>query len=420
MMTHGGHPTFAVRIFERVLDILPILTTLLLLSIYPLLRYLPGDPFWAEVFRFAVITLWIGYLIINQVRAHKTRQELLTNMETDWRSRLDTSGHSLSHYAILMPLKRENNRRVLFQTIRSIERQRYPLEQITLIPIVEAEDRETLHTLGDLLPTFEKTLRIRLLTYPSEGIVNRCKATSISTAGRDLAHQIDDGALRDEDLKILIIDADTILHPQDLAFREYSHQQETERAVAKGDRGVVLQSLTTYTSNYWEVPMLPRLHNSGFVLYQLGKMQTSGDYLVLGPGTSLSFRDFRAVDYLEPNRHNEDMQFRYKMVMEGFRVAPVRMPTWGQAPLTTRESWSQIARWARGAVDVKFVVNYGRRFDDVRLPLMKRKLFLALRALFANAMPPLMVFLPAQLILISWRSEEHTSELQSPLNLVCR
>ncbi|MDE2485676.1 MAG: glycosyltransferase family 2 protein [candidate division NC10 bacterium] len=403
-MTHGGNSTFASRLCERVLDILPILTTLLLLSIYPLLRYLPGDPFWAEVFRFAVITLWIGYLIINQVRAHKTRQELLANMETDWRGRLESSGHAWSHYAILMPLKRESNRRVLFQTMRSIERQRYPLEQITLMPIVEAEDQETLDMLSDLLPTFEQALRIRLLTYPTDGIVNRCKATSISTAGRDLARRIDEGALRDDDLKILIIDADTILHQQDLAFREHRHEQEVERALAMGDRGVVLQSLTTYTSNYWKVPMLPRLHNSGFVLYQLGKMQTAGDYLVLGPGTSLSFRDFRAVDYFEPNRHNEDMQFRYKVVLEGFRVAPVKMPTWGQAPLTTRESWSQIARWARGAVDVKFVVNYARRLDETRLPLLKRKLFLALRALFANAMPPLMVFLPAQLILISWIS----------------
>lgn len=403
-MTYSGNPTFAARVFERILDILPILTTLLLLSIYPLLRYLPDDPFWAEVFRLAVITIWIGYLIINQVRAHKTRQELLTNMETDWRSRLDTSGHPFSHYAILMPLKRESNRRVLFQTLRSIERQRYPHAHITLIPIVEAEDRETLQTLGDLVATFEKTFRIRLLTYPTDEIMNRCKATSISTAGRYLARLIDDGTLRDENLKILIIDADTILHPQDLAFREHSHRHEAERAIARGNRGVILQSLTTYTSNYWKVPMLPRLHNSGFVLYQLGKMQTTGDYLVLGPGTSLPFRDFRAVDYFEPNRHNEDMQFRYKVVMEGFRVAPIKMPTWGQAPLTTRESWSQIARWARGAVDVKFVVNYARRFDDVRLPLLKQKLFLALRALFANAMPPLMVFLPAQLILISWIS----------------
>lgn len=105
-MMDSDKPTAAVRVFERVLDILPILTTLLLLSIYPLLRYLPDDPFWAEVLRFAIITLWIGYLII---------------------------------------------------------------------------------------------------------------------------------------------DADMILHPQDLAFREHCHRQEAERAKANGDRGVVLQALTTYT-----------------------------------------------------------------------------------------------------------------------------------------------------------------------------
>jgi cellulose synthase/poly-beta-1,6-N-acetylglucosamine synthase-like glycosyltransferase len=392
------------RMVQRALDILPIVTTLLLLSIYPALRYLPGDPFWAEVFRFLVITLWIGYLIVNQVRAHKTRQELLANMETDWRARLDAAGHAFSHYAILMPLKRENNRHVLFQTLRSVQRQQYPTDKITLIPIVEAEDRETLVKLGEVLPSFENTIRIEPLVYPTAAITNRCKATSISTAGRWLAARVDAREFAEAELKILIIDADTILHPQDLAFREHRHLEELERARAAGDRGVVLQSLTTYTSNYWKVPMLPRLHNSGFVLYQMGKMQASGDYLVLGPGTSLPFRDFRAVEYFEPNRHNEDMQFRYKVVMEGYRVAPLKMPTWGQAPLTTKESWSQIARWARGAVDVKFVVNYARKFDHSRLPLAKRKWFLALRALFANAMPPLMVFLPAQLILISWIS----------------
>jgi cellulose synthase/poly-beta-1,6-N-acetylglucosamine synthase-like glycosyltransferase len=389
---------------QRLLDILPIVTTLLLLSIYPALRYVPGDPFWAEVFRFLVISGWIGYLIANQVRAHKTRQELLANMDTDWHARLAAAGHAFSHYAIFMPLKRENNRHVLFQTLRSVQRQTYPPERITLIPIVEAEDRDTIAKLNEVIPTFEKGVRIEPLIYPTDGIANKCKATSITTAGRWLARRVDEGEFRGEELKVLIIDADTILHPQDLAFREYRHREEAGPAAQRGDRGVVLQSLTTYTSNYWKVPMLPRLHNSGFVLYQMGKMQTKGDYLVLGPGTSLPFRDFRTVDYFEPNRHNEDMQFRYKVVMEGYRVAPVKMPTWGQAPLTTKESWAQIARWARGAVDVKFVVNYVRRFDSSALPLVKRKSVQALRALFANAMPPLMVFLPAQLILISWIS----------------
>lgn len=403
-MTARARTSQMFGVIQRLLDVLPILTTLLLLSIYPTLRYLPGDPFWAEVFRFLVISIWIGYLIANQVRAHKTRQELLANMETDWRGRLEASNHAFSHYAILMPLKRENNRHVLFQTLLSVQRQNYPSDRITLVPIVEAEDRETREKLGEILGTFEGKLRVEPLIYPTDGIVNKCKATSVSTAGRWLARRIAERAFDCEEMKVLIIDADTILHPQDLAFREYRHQQEAELCRSRGDRGVVLQSLTTYTSNYWKVPMLPRLHNSGFVLYQMGKMQTTGDYLVLGPGTSLPFHDFRAVEYFEPNRHNEDMQFRYKVVMEGFRVAPVKMPTWGQAPLTSKDSWSQIARWARGAVDVKFVVNYVRRFDYFRQPLVKRKSFLALRALFANAMPPLMVFLPAQLILISWIS----------------
>src|SRR3990170_8527048 len=91
---------------QRVLDILPILTTLLLLSIYPALRYLPPDPFWAEIFRFLVISIWISYLILNQVRAHKTRQELLNNMEIDWRGEPWASDHGFDHYAIFMPLKR--------------------------------------------------------------------------------------------------------------------------------------------------------------------------------------------------------------------------------------------------------------------------------------------------------------------------
>ncbi|MGH7428269.1 MAG: hypothetical protein ACREJ4_07915, partial [Candidatus Methylomirabilaceae bacterium] len=194
---------------QRALDILPILTTLLLLSIYPALRYLPGEPFWAEVFRFVVISVWIGYLMINQVRAHKTRQELLVNMETDWRGRLETSGHPLSRYAIFMPLKGESNRHVLFQTILSVQRQQYPTEKITLIPIVEAEDQRTVSKLNEVLPNFEQTLRIEPLIYPTDGIANRCKATSISAAGRWLAHRIDNGSLNGDDLKILIIDADT-------------------------------------------------------------------------------------------------------------------------------------------------------------------------------------------------------------------
>ena len=391
---------------DRLLEVAPFLTTIVLLSVYPLLRYLLRDPFPAELFRFAFISFWIGFLIVNMVRAHKTRQAILQNMEVDWLDRLRSRGIPLSHYVIFMPLKNESNRHVLFQTFLSVERLRYPKSLMTLVPIVEAEDDITLGKLEDVLTIFERRMRVEPFIYPTEGVPVKCKATSVTMAGRHLAERIADGTFQVPagGVKVLIIDADTILHPQDLAFREWTHREEDVQALARGIRGVVLQSLTTYTANYWKVPMLPRLHNTGFVLYQMGKMQTKGDYLILGPGTSMDFEAFRAVDYFEPNRHNEDMQFRYKVVMEGYRVAPMKMPTWGQAPLTSRESWWQIARWARGAVDVKFIVRYRRQFHVPGIPLVKTKTVQALRALLANAMPPLTVLLPAQLILISWIS----------------
>jgi cellulose synthase/poly-beta-1,6-N-acetylglucosamine synthase-like glycosyltransferase len=340
------------------------------------------------------------------IRAHKTRQTILQNLEVDWLERLRSQGIPLSHYVIFMPLKHEGNRHVLFQTFLSAERLRYPKSLFTLVPIVEAEDQVTQDKLEEVVAIFEPRIRVEPFIYPTEGLPLKCKATSVTTAGRWLAGRIAEGTfpVPAGGVKILIIDADTILHPQDLAFRQWTHRQEDAEAAAHGARGVVLQSLTTYTANYWKVPMLPRLHNTGFVLYQMGKMQTKGDYLVLGPGTSMDFEGFRAVDYFEPNRHNEDMQFRYKVVMEGYRVAPMKMPTWGQAPLTTRESWGQIARWARGAVDAKFIVRYRRNFRTPGMPLIKTKTVQALRALLANAMPPLTVLLPAQLILISWIS----------------
>jgi cellulose synthase/poly-beta-1,6-N-acetylglucosamine synthase-like glycosyltransferase len=416
---HRGRAFFFVRRFcqrfhettvqpgiDRLLEVAPFLTTVVLLSVYPLLRYLLRDPFPAELFRFAFISFWVGFLIVNMVRAHKTRQAILQNMDVDWLDRLRSQGARLSHYAIFMPLKHESNRHVLFQTFLSVERLRYPKSLITLVPIVEAEDRVTLDKLEEVVAIFEPRMRVEPFIYPTEGVPVKCKATSVTTAGRWLAGRIGNGSfpVPTGGVKVLIIDADTILHPQDLAFRQWTHREEDARAATHGMRGVVLQSLTTYTANYWKVPMLPRIHNTGFVLYQMGKMQTGGDYLVLGPGTSMDFEAFRTVEYFEPNRHNEDMQFRYKVVMEGYRVAPMKMPTWGQAPLTTRESWGQIARWARGAVDAKFVVRYQRKFHRPRLPFLKSKAFLALRALLANAMPPLTVILPAQLILISWIS----------------
>jgi len=391
---------------DRLLEVAPLLTTLLLLALYPALRYGLEDPFPAELFRFGFIAFWIGFLIANLVRAQKTKLAIQKNMEIDWLGRLRAQGIPLSHYAVFMPLKAEGNRHVLYQTLRAAERLRYPASLITLIPIVEAEDALTLEKLDEVLPLFASRLQIRPFVYPTHGLPVKCKATSVTAAGRWLSAEVAGGRFLPGPggVKVLIIDADTLLHPQDLAFREWTHQEEEARARARGLRGVVLQSLTTYTANYWKVPILPRLHNTGFVLYQMGKMQTQGDYLVLGPGTSVELSAFRAVGYFAPNRHNEDMQFRYKVVLEGYRVAPLVIPTWGQAPLTTAESWGQIARWARGAVDLKFVVHYRRQFRDRRLSPLRSKTFQALRALFANAMPPLTVFLPAQLILMSWIS----------------
>jgi len=394
------------RAVDRVLEVGPFVTTLLLLSVYPLLRYLLRDPFPAELFRFLFICFWVGFLVVNMVRAHKTRQTILQNLEVDWLDRLRSQGAALSHYAIFMPLKHEGNRHVLFQTFRSVERLRYPSSLVTLIPIVEAEDQVTLEKLREILPLFAGRVQAEPFIYPTDKVPVKCKATSVSTAARWLSARVARGEFPagPGGVKVLIIDADTILHRQDLGLREMTHLEEEAHARAEGLRGVVLQSLTTYTANYWKVPMLPRLHNTGFVLYQMGKMQSRGDYLVLGPGTSVDLQAFEAVNYFEPNRHNEDMQFRYKVVMEGYRVAPLKIPTWGQAPLTTRESWGQIARWARGAVDVKFVVRYPRQLGSRPASLFRTKTFQALRALLANAMPPLTVLLPAQLILISWIS----------------
>jgi cellulose synthase/poly-beta-1,6-N-acetylglucosamine synthase-like glycosyltransferase len=402
----ASHESFFQRAIDRLLDIAPFLTTLLLVSVYPLLRYLLRDPFPAEVFRFAFICFWIGFLIVSMIRAQKTRQTILQNLEVDWLDRLRSIDAPLSHYAIFMPLKNEGNRHVLFQTFRSVEQLRYPKSLVTLVPIVEADDHVTLEKLFEVVTTFKNRLQVEPFVYPTDNVPVKCKATSVTTAGRWLADRVDRGVfpVGPGGVKVLIIDADTILHQQDLGFREMTHREEYVKAAARGLRGVVLQSLTTYTANYWKVPMLPRLHNTGFVLYQMGKMQTQGDYLVLGPGTSMDLRAFRAVNYFEPNRHNEDMQFRYKVVMEGYRVAPLKIPTWGQAPLTTKESWGQIGRWARGAVDVKFVARYERMCPRSSVTFFRSKTYQALRALLANAMPPLTVLLPAQLILISWIS----------------
>jgi cellulose synthase/poly-beta-1,6-N-acetylglucosamine synthase-like glycosyltransferase len=389
---------------DRFWDALPACTTVALLAIYPLIRYFPRDPFVAEVFRFAFIGFWIGSLILGMIRALKTRAAILANMDERWLDRLQAEGWDPAHYLILMPLKGETNRHVLYQTLRGIERQRYPADKITVIPILEVDDAATRERIEELLPLFAPRLNVRPFVYPTVHVPVKCKATSITTAGRWLTPQVGAGAFGRDGVRVLVIDADTILHAEDIACREY-HQRDAERRwIARGARGIVLQSLTTYTANYWKIPMLPRLHNTGFVLYQMGRMQARGEYMILGPGMSLRFEALAAVDYFEPNRHNEDMQFRYKAVMEGYRVLPLKLPTWGQAPLTTRESWGQIARWARGAVDAKFVVRHHRIFPATWRPVTRTKPFLAVRALLANAAAPLMVLLPAQLVLISWLS----------------
>ncbi|HEX9919967.1 MAG TPA: glycosyltransferase family 2 protein [Candidatus Methylomirabilis sp.] len=389
-------------ISDRALEILPGLTTLLALCVYPLLQYGSPKIFYAELFQILFISFWVGFLVVNMAKGLRTRREIIINMDTDWMKKLQKTGHEPDAYLVLMPLKRETNRHVLFQTFLSLERQQYPKEKITVFPIMEEEDQETIDRVMEILPTFKGKLDIRAFIYPAQGIPNPCKATSVSTVGRWLSQRCDVGELVRDQMKVLIIDADTILHPQDLAFREYSHLQESRRDAQGRRRGTVLQSLTTYTSNYWKIPMLPRLHNTGFVLYQMGRMQTRTDYLILGPGTSFPFSTFETVRYFEPNRHNEDMQFRYKVVMEGFRVVPLKIPTWGQAPLTTRDSWGQIARWARGAADVKFIANYRRALPRLGHSLSSWKPFLAARALVANSTPPVMVLLPTELILMSW------------------
>lgn len=387
---------------NRILDILPGMTTLLALCIYPLLQYRSPKIFYAELFQILFITFWIGFLIVNMIKGLMTRREIIGNMDADWMDHLLRTGHEPDSYLILMPLKKETNRHVLFQTFLSLQRQRYPKEKVIVFPIIEEEDQETVKTVMEIVPGFKGKLDIRVFIYSAKAIPNPCKATSVSTVGRWLSERCDAGELDRDKMKVLIIDADTILHNQDLAFREYSHLKETKRDALLHRRGTILQSLTTYTSNYWKVPMLPRLHNTGFVLYQMGRMQARSDYLILGPGTSVPFLLFETVHYFEPNRHNEDMQFRYKVVMEGFRVAPLKLPTWGQAPLTTRESWGQVARWARGAADVKFIVRYERVLPKTSWSLRSYKPFLALRALIANSTPPIMVLLPTELILMSW------------------
>src|SRR3972149_5224100 len=169
-----AHDSVVQPATDRLLEIAPFLTTVLLLSVYPLLRYLLRDPFPAEVFRFAFISFWIGFLIVNMVRAQKTRQAILQNMEVNWLDRLRSHGVALGHFVIFMPLKNESNRHVLFQTFLSVERLRYPKSLVTLVPIVEAEDQVTLEKLEEVMAVFQARGGVEPVTHAAARVPGEC------------------------------------------------------------------------------------------------------------------------------------------------------------------------------------------------------------------------------------------------------
>jgi hypothetical protein len=400
--TGRGEGVAASRAGDRLLEAAPFLLALALLAAYPAARWALGAPVLAELFRFAFLAFLSSFVAVNVVRAQRSRARIARNLDIDWMARLRSSGASPGRYFLLLPLKDETSRDVLARTFRSVRRLRYPKSLVTLVPVVEAEDAPTLEALKAVVRRFERRMRIEPLVYPATGLAVKCKATSMNAAGRWLAERMDGGELprREGAVRVLVIDADTLLHPQDLAFREWTRREEAPRCAARGERGPVLQSLVSYTSNFWAVPLVPRLQSAGNLLYHLGKMQAGGDNFVLGPGMSVDLEDLRAVDFFEPSRCQEDMQFRYKVVLEGYRVAPLELPTWGKAPLTTRESFAQIARWARGALDLKFVARYRPAGQGPAPPLAKRKPFQMLRALTTHALAPLTSLLTLELILV--------------------
>lgn len=369
---------------EGPIQVVPIFVLAVLVAVVPGLHFL-GEPFLGSLGSVALVASWAvgGFVIL--WRAACSTNELQHIASQNWRDILKSKNHFCSTYYVVVPLKNETNPDVLRRLLRSVCSQSYPKDKIEVVLVVEEEDIATTYMVREAISNLRERIKISVIRYSPQKYVVASKATSLTEAGRQIAanHHSDKNKRA---AKFLVADADTVLHKDDLAYREYTHEYT--------HKNTVLQSMTTYTVNFHQTAPMPRLHSVLWCIWQMGLARVRGDYLVLGPGMSINLAQLVKLGYFFPLRHNEDMLFRYKAIFEGVPVRPLLIPTWGLAPWTNKGAWIQIGQWARGVRDLSFISQYIPTRSETGCGLELKRWGLLLHAVRSHTIPSTFLLIP--------------------------
>ncbi len=344
---------------------------------YRILEALPGITVWVtfafaimaclvwpvQVIGFALIfdTYWFVRILYLGVFVGAAYRRYQATEAIDWKKRIQAHEPATKLWHLIMIPTVAESEAVLEATLTAVAQSVYHPAQTIIV--LATEQRSPLQGTGiyeRITAKWEHTFGMFGLTIHPAGLPGDVvgKGSNTAFAGRLMQQRIDERQIPYQDIIVTTIDADSILHPQYLAYLAwiYAHHPRPTRTS--------YQPIPLFHNNIWDALPWMRVVSYSTTFWLMGDTQRP-DRLFTFSSHSMPWQALVDVGFWQTDVVSEDSRIFLQCLIRydgDYEVTPMYLPISMdaiQAPTffeSLKNQYKQIRRWAYGAENFPFMV----------------------------------------------------------------
>jgi len=250
---------------------------------------------------------------------------------------------------------------ILKPSLEAVINSSYPKERVIIIIALEARAGETQRQMvEELQAAYRSQVKDFLVYVHPEALPGEIKAkgANVSWAARHFKDYLELANISQEEVILSIFDADTIVHPQYLAYLTYKYVVNPDRLRRS------YQPIPLFNNNIWQVPAINRLVAFSSSFWQM--IEATRPYrLVTFSSQAIPMKTLVDIDFWDKTVVNEDSQIFYRAYFHfngDYKVVPLFIPVSMDAVLgkgfwaTVKAQYLQKRRWAYGIEHFPYLV----------------------------------------------------------------
>jgi len=250
---------------------------------------------------------------------------------------------------------------VLEPSLEAITKSDFPQDRVIVVLAVEERAGPAQRAMAfRLRQKYRHQLRDFLVFVHPDGLPGEIKAkgANVSWAAQEFRRYLDSRELAYEDVIFSVFDADTIVHPQYLAYLTYKYVVNPDRLQRS------YQPIPLFNNNIWQVPAINRLVAFSSSFWQM--IEATRPYrLVTFSSQAIPFKTLIDIGFWDKEVVNEDSRIFYQAYFHfdgDYKVVPLFIPVSMDAVLgkgfwdTVKAQYLQKRRWAYGIEHFPYLV----------------------------------------------------------------